>query len=63
MTQNQIAFQQLQETRRHNEATEAIDKSRQATNIAGVALSPVFKAIETALPWAKFLRGGQNNGR
>lgn len=62
MTQNQIAYQQLQETKRHNEATEAIDKSRQATNIANVALSPVFKAIESALPWARYLRGG-NNGR
>lgn len=50
MTQNQIAYQQLQETRRHNEATEAMDRSRQASNIASVALSPIFKAVETALP-------------
>lgn len=50
MTQNQIAYQQLQETRRHNEATEAMDRSKQAVNIANAAINPIFKAVEHAIP-------------
>lgn len=63
MTQNQIAYQQLQETKRHNEATEAMDRSRNASNIASTAIDPVIQAIKTALPWSKFILGGNNNGK
>lgn len=59
MTQNQIAYQQLQETKRHNEANEAMDRSKQAVNIANAAINPIVKSIQSFLPWAKFLEGGK----
>lgn len=55
MTQNQIAYQQLQETKRHNEANEAMDRSRQAVNIANAAMNPILSLIGSAFPLGKAL--------
>lgn len=51
MTQNQIAYQQLQETKRHNQVNEGVD-------IAKAALSPITTLIGTAIPRAKYVLGG-----
>lgn len=59
MTQNQIAYQQLQETKRHNENTEAMDRSRQAVNIAKTAMDPILSVIGNAIPFSKLLLGGK----
>lgn len=59
MTQNQIAYQQLQETRRHNEANEAMDRSKQAVNIANAAMNPIMSVIGKSIPLASILLGGK----
>lgn len=60
MTQNQIAYQQLQETKRHNEANEAMDRSKQAVNIANAAMNPILSLIGSGMPLARvLLKGGK----
>lgn len=60
MTQNQIAFQQLNEAKRHNQEMEALGKSQQAVNISNAAMNPITKVISSAIPLAKYLiRGGK----
>lgn len=56
MTQNQIAFQQLQETQRHNKVDEA-------QNIARAVLSPITALISSAIPGGKYIIGGMKNGK
>lgn len=56
MTQNQIAYQQLQETQRHNKVDEA-------NNIARTALSPITALIGSAIPSGKYIIGGQRDGK
>lgn len=56
MTQNQIAFQQLQETKRHNQVNEGVD-------IARAALSPITSLIGAAIPNGKYVIGGNNHGK
>lgn len=51
MTQNQIAYQNLQEMKRHNRVSEGVD-------IARAALGPISSAIGSAIPGGKYLIGG-----
>lgn len=52
MTQNQIAYQQLQETQRHNRVDEA-------AGIARTALTPITSLIGHAIPGGKYIIGGK----
>lgn len=51
MTQNQIAYQNLQEMKRHNQVSEGVD-------IARAVLGPISSAIGSAIPSGKYLIGG-----
>lgn len=51
MTQNQIAYQNLQEAKRHNRVSEGVD-------IARAVLGPVSTAIGSAIPGGKYIIGG-----
>lgn len=56
MTQNQIAYQQLQETQRHNKVNEDIDRTR-------AILSPISSLIGSVIPSGKYIIGGRSNGK
>lgn len=56
MTQNQIAYQQLQETQRHNKVDEA-------SNIARAALSPITSLIGAVVPGGKYIIGGNKDAK
>lgn len=56
MTQNQIAYQQLQEAQRHNKVDEAY-------NIARTALAPITSLISAVVPGGKYILGGKKDGQ
>lgn len=45
MTQNQIAYQRLQEDKRHNLETESIDRQRNRFSLLGTGISSATKAL------------------
>lgn len=45
MTQNQIAYQRLQEDKRHNIEMEAIDRQKNRFGLLGVGISSATKAF------------------
>lgn len=61
MTQNQIAYQQLLETKRHNLEQENIGKMQQGSNIATVAMNPISRPISTGI--STLLKGSLNGKR